>query len=107
MDWLGHGNRGFSQLPQWRRHPHWLFYLLPLRFVDDKLSDVLLEHDIPTGSTLAMDILPDTEDVTVTHFLESSVTVMGQVSGFNGEIKVVQNSQARNVANKVVMHRDQ
>ena len=78
-----------------------------LRCVDDKLSDVLLEHDIPVGSTLAMDIIPNTEDVTVTHFLENSVMVTGQVSGFNGEIRVVQNTPPRNVANKMVMHGDQ
>ena len=51
----------------------------PCRFVDDSLSDALLENNIPMGSTLSMDIQPDTGDISVTHSLEN-ITVAGHAS---------------------------
>ena len=58
------------------------------RYVDDNLSDALLENTIPLGSTLAMDFLPGTEAITVTHWMET-VPVAGHASGLNSEIVVV------------------
>jgi hypothetical protein len=70
------------------------------RYVDDNLSDVLLENDIPAGSNLVMDYELDTGSVTVTHSLES-ITVTGHSSGFNGEIVVVQDMPGDKISNMV------
>lgn len=37
-----------------------------------------------------MDIDPSSGDVIITHSLQDSITVTGQASGFNGEIKIFQ-----------------
>lgn len=49
-----------------------------------------MKGPIPTGSTLLMDIDPSSRDVIITHSLQDSITVTGQASGFNGEIKIYQ-----------------
>ena len=59
------------------------------RYVDDNLSDALLENTIPLGSTLAMDFQPGTEAITVTHWMEAAISVAGHASGLNSEIVVV------------------
>ena len=70
------------------------------RYVDDNLSDVLLENNIPVGSNLVMDYELETGAVSVTHSLES-ITVTGHSSGFNGEIVVVQDMPGDKISSMV------
>mmetsp|Transcript_10026 Transcript_10026/g.21446 ORF Transcript_10026/g.21446 Transcript_10026/m.21446 type:complete len:958 (+) Transcript_10026:149-3022(+) len=58
-----------------------------IKYIDDKLSDAMLNRKIPQGSIITMDI-DASGTVTATDRLES-FTVAGHSSGYNGQIIVV------------------